>query len=572
MQPGALSATQAEVRAVSRWFSGMSLRKSCVAVPTAGLSWLFFYCAFIFGRYPGLPVHSAAHTGIGIVPGSGGSVVDAHTGALYTLASTIDPTSQIVDQSGSTLAPRGGRDIVLWKQGADQSVEWAQSFGGNGTDLAGKVVLGGSSSALFISGFSTSPAVVLGDVRLLNPGGLGGCFLARVSPLDGSVVWARFLGGNVTSSCVTLSTHGAWVYAAGSYVNTPPSGMASGGPASAMFVSKLLQEDGSPVWAKPMGGTQDRVKGISVDASGQVHVVGSFSSSSLTVGQSTLTHGGKGDAFLARWSAEGEGQWVHGTGDSRGAVYNAVVSAGRSGDVYVTGALGHDNILLRRYTSAGALKLSHVLGASDANGYARGVGVVVDESGSIYIAAAYRGTPTLNSRMLDLLIYRTWEFSGVIFYVSTEWMLLLRMSPSGRKYEWATAYGISDGRSDLIGNTLQLGKEGELVATGTFAGQSRQVTILDVEWGDRHAAFNLRMKTAKMRHAFTTTSMAFQGVFCVIGTLASLALLGFAYERLRGAMDGCASFRSRVHAMVLSLKSPKSPKLKDCDLTVATAV
>ena len=63
--------------------------------------------------------------------------------------------------------------------------------------------------------------------------------------------------------------------------------------------------DGSYVWSQRFGGTSDdKPRGIAIDASGNILITGYFSGT-VSFGGASLTAGGTSSGFLAKYSATG---------------------------------------------------------------------------------------------------------------------------------------------------------------------------------------------------------------------------------------------------------------------------
>jgi uncharacterized protein (AIM24 family) len=159
--------------------------------------------------------------------------------------------------------------------------------------------------------------------------------------------WARSLGGvgiDQVNALVVDST--GVVYAAGHFsasVDFDP------GPANAIrtsaggtdaFVAQF-SSDGDLVWIKTFGGAgNDTALGLAPDGSGGVYVAGGFSGkvNFETDGSADVrTSAGESDAFVCRFSGQGERLWTHtygGSGDDR--IYG--VAAGVQGNVYLAGS------------------------------------------------------------------------------------------------------------------------------------------------------------------------------------------------------------------------------------------
>jgi hypothetical protein len=107
-----------------------------------------------------------------------------------------------------------------------------------------------------------------------------------------------------------------------------------------VFLAKF-DAGGNFLWAKSMGGNvDDGGNGVAVDGSGNVYVIGQFTSATADFNPGgsggTLTNAGDYDVFLAKYDAGGNFLWVKSMG-SNGVDQGEEVAVDASGNVYVTG-------------------------------------------------------------------------------------------------------------------------------------------------------------------------------------------------------------------------------------------
>jgi hypothetical protein len=182
-----------------------------------------------------------------------------------------------------------------------------------------------------------------------------------------------------------------------------------------IFLAKYSSSNGSPLWAKRLGGTTtDSAYGVAVDGGGNVWVTGDFTST-VNFGGGALTPSGGGDIFLAKYSSSGGYVWANhfGTGSSWAPHANAV-SVDGSGNVLLTGwildyvdfgggpltAAGQSyDIFVAKFTPAGAYLWAKRAGA----GYSdHGASVAADHNGNVlsvgdFYASADFGCGALNN-------------------------------------------------------------------------------------------------------------------------------------------------------------------------------
>lgn len=99
----------------------------------------------------------------------------------------------------------------------------------------------------------------------------------------------------------------------------------------------LVDADGAYTWATTFGGSNnDDVVDVSSNEDGAFAVIGNFSSFFLSIGDTTLANGGEADAFIARFNADRTIAWVRQIG---GTEIEEVVSVKMDplGNTYVSG-------------------------------------------------------------------------------------------------------------------------------------------------------------------------------------------------------------------------------------------
>ncbi len=188
---------------------------------------------------------------------------------------------------------------------------------------------------------------------------------------------------------------------------------------------------GTVVWAQTATGiSNDAGNNVTVDGNGNVYVVGSSNSHSLTFGTTALTGYGYDDVFLVKYDASGNVLWAKNAGGS-GNDIGSGVSVDGSGNVYITGYyasptisfsgtsltnLGSNyNIFVAKYSPSGALLWAKSGGGSSSD---QGNGIAVDAKGNAYVTGfftsstcTFNSTSLTNSGGLDMFIVK-YDASG----------------------------------------------------------------------------------------------------------------------------------------------------------------
>ena len=233
------------------------------------------------------------------------------------------------------------------------------------------------------------------------------------------LTWAKRAGGNgyAVSQAIAVDTAGN-SYVTGYFTNSVTFGPGEGnqtmftapGLSSDIFVAKL-NANGALLWARQAGGaSEDLGFGITVDASGNCYVVGSFTTSA-TFAPASLTSAGGVDVFVAKYDASGTVQWVKRAGGSSSTDEGRGIALDGSGNLIVGGyffgsatfgpgegtqtvltSAGQHDVFIAKFSAAnGALAWARRAGG---NGSDQGRGVGVDAAGNSYIAGYFQNTAT----------------------------------------------------------------------------------------------------------------------------------------------------------------------------------
>jgi Beta-propeller repeat len=272
---------------------------------------------------------------------------------------------------GETLVSLGSRDVFLLKYNAAGDLLWARSGGGSDLDQGSGVAVDGAGNAYLLANIRSTNAVFGSfsfSVAGVRPPAGGSAdqdlVVAKYDP-GGTILWAQQYGGTgiETGSGIAVDS-ASRSYITGSFgstnlvfgADTLRATNEFGFTSSDAFLAQL-DSTGNALWGRSahadFGGAS--AEGIALDFQGNPCIAGYFASSSLFLGNITLTNVGPGDAdvFVARYDASGNVLWAGqnvGSRDQR--AFSITVDA--DANFYVTGWTMGTNVLFGDFAATNA--------------------------------------------------------------------------------------------------------------------------------------------------------------------------------------------------------------------------
>lgn len=223
--------------------------------------------------------------------------------------------------------------------GAPPPTAWSRAAGSTLDDRGSAVASDGTN--VFATGHFTG-TINLGGMNLTSGGANAqNVYLARYSN-TGAHIWSMRFSGTANDDGKALATNAAGDVALVGLRSSPQIDFGGGNQfgisSSDLFIVKYTGA-GVYQWAKTLGGFgADSATGVAMDTSGNVIVVGYFSTSTggVDFGGGALNSAGSTDAFIAKYSPSGTHLWSKRLGGALldGATSVAVTS---TGDVVVAG-------------------------------------------------------------------------------------------------------------------------------------------------------------------------------------------------------------------------------------------
>lgn len=218
------------------------------------------------------------------------------------------------------------------------------------------------------------------------------CYVA--GPAQAASTWAESFGGEGNDSGIAVTVDGIGnVYVVGLFYGTATfagTTLTSSGGAG-MFLAKY-NSAGVQQWVQGYSGTSGGINatGIGLDSSGNIFVAGYYTGTANFGGQS-FTSAGQQDAFVAKYSSQGQHIWSESFGGIGGDYFNglSVDSAGNvvvigsfqgnsvsfGGSTSLSSAYGtQENVVLAKYSSTGTNMWAETF-FSSANDYGNGIAI-----------------------------------------------------------------------------------------------------------------------------------------------------------------------------------------------------
>ena len=187
-------------------------------------------------------------------------------------------------------------DMYVAKFDADGNVLWAQSAGGNQVDHGNGNCI--DNNNIYVTGGFGSPAIAFGDVTLSNSG-KSDMFVVKYDA-NGNVLWAKSVGGvqYETGSNITLVENANIIVSgvfSSSSVAIGDTVLSTRGGNDILLVK--YDANGNVLWAKSEGGAGHE-SGRLIKESERYILSGSFTSPTISFGDTVLTNAGGSDEFI----------------------------------------------------------------------------------------------------------------------------------------------------------------------------------------------------------------------------------------------------------------------------------
>jgi Beta-propeller repeat len=421
----------------------------------------------------------------------GGANSDVATGLAIDLTGNVYTTGYFASISvdfdpsltgTANLVSAGDHDIFISKLDNSGNFVWAKSIGGEGYDIATRIVTDSSGNIYTCGAFSGTADFDpnLTGTSILTADRSPDIFISKLDS-RGNFVWAKSMSGGETDNALGLAVDASGnVYTSGYFdgtVDFDPSptvtnnlvGLGRGD----IFISKL-NNSGDFVWAKRIGGgNRDGATDLAIDSSGNVYTAGIFQDTvdfdpSLT-GTANLVNGG---LFLSKLTTDGNfaqaqqfnsgflGNISQTVVDTLGNRYTVGIFSGTVDvDPSSTGMTnltseGENDIFISKLDSSGNFVWAKSLGGK---GLDNVIGLGIDGSGNVYTTGTFQGTVDFDPSLTGTSNLVSLGFSDIF----------INKLDSRGNFVWAKSLG-ETGYKNLTGVAIDAG--GNIYTTGSFSG------------------------------------------------------------------------------------------------------
>jgi hypothetical protein len=352
-------------------------------------------------------------------------------------------------------------DAFIAKYNSQGAIQWVKTMGGTDQDVAFWAKVDGNGDIAVTGYFHGSPTFS-NSSQTLTSSGNSDIWVAKYGT-NGNLIWSIGAGGNSYDygHCLTIGANNS-IIISGEYKTTANFGsnsLTNSGNESNAFIAKLSNSGGWQ-WAKEMGGTgTDAAYGVTVDATDNYYVVGSFSNIG-TFGTDNLTSAGLTDAFISRVNSNGTFQWTSKFGGVSKDMAGGV-SIASNGTVYVSGsfansmsmngtilqASGNQDIVVATYTQTGLLSQATKFGGNQ-NDQARAIHAV--DNTTTYLCGYFEGTAVFGGFEVNASnATNSSQFTGDMFVHNIA--SIYNPNPTGDLIAW---FKFNGNHNDFSGNNF----------------------------------------------------------------------------------------------------------------------
>ncbi|HWY13310.1 MAG TPA: SBBP repeat-containing protein [Bacteroidia bacterium] len=364
--------------------------------------------------------------------------------------------------------------------------QWAKSSGGTANESSNGVCVDANGNT-FVTGTYASPNITFGSTTFTNTGGLD-MFTVKYDP-SGNVLWAKSGKGvsNEVGYNITVDASGN-SYVVGTYNSSTLVFGTTTLTLNAFDDIFIVKYDpsGNIIWAKTAGGNGNDIgQSIAVDGSGNSYITGYYASSTIGFGSTTLTNSGGNDLYVAKYDPSGNVLWAEKAGGASNDAGGGI-AVDASGNAYITGSFSSASISFSTttFTNSGGIDMFTV--KYDASGnviWARSATGVSNDVGYNVALDAIGNPYVVGTYNSSTLTFST----TVLTLKAFDDIFIVKYDASGNLF-WAKTIG---GTGNDIGQSIAVDASGNSYITGYFASTSMAIgttTLINAGTNDFYMA------------------------------------------------------------------------------------
>lgn len=454
-----------------------------------------------------------------------GMTVDA-AGNIYIAGST-GSTNFPTTTGALQTAARGNLDAFISKYSPAGVLLYSTLIGGADADYINDIAVDSQGSVYFCGATASSNFPLASPIQAINVGGSTGldAMFGKLNPAGSALVYSTYYGSNFTdraNACVVDSAGNLFVagytisdafpFTAGAFQTSNRSPIAGNG-----FITKVAPAGDKAVFSTYLGGgINDELHDITLDAKGNIYVVGkSFSTNYPTQGAYQATNRGDYDAVLSKLNPAGSA-----------LLFSTYIGAAQTDIAYGVEVDSNDNIYVVGVTSSTAFPTQPNALKKDLGGPTDGFITKFDATGTAVQASTLFGGnredepfKTALDRNGSLYIVGTSSSAGLQAVDAVQPNIgggrdafLLKYNTAIDAVQMFTYLG---GSADDLGLTMALDAGGRILLAGTAVSTNLSTTTNAAQkvHGGQSDGFLAIIDTSTAANPFTvsTTRLTFSG-------------------------------------------------------------